>query len=184
MPISSASIPSTAAIAPALRTASGLSIIATTSTALFSAACASALPGALEAEHGGRPAPAAVPERRIAERLRDLLRVLDRVDMRHDHAERAVVERARALVERAGADAHDRRDAGRQRGDADLRRVMRRYRAMLHVDEQPVVVGRRRDHPGRAGAQMVHAEAERELVVLQLQLGLVLEHRRPPDRCA
>ena len=55
VPISSASIPSTAAMAPALRTASGLSIIATTSTALFSAACASALPGALKPNTAGGP---------------------------------------------------------------------------------------------------------------------------------
>ena len=47
---------------------------------------------------------------------------------------------------------------------------------MLHVDEQPVVVGRRREHAGRAGAQVMHAEAERELVLLQLLFGLVLEH--------
>src|SRR6266496_1181350 len=52
---------------------------------------------------------------------------------------------------------------------------------MLHVDEQPVVVGRRREHAGRAGAQVVHPEAERQLVVLQLLLCLVLEHDRPPD---
>ena len=50
---------------------------------------------------------------------------------------------------------------------------------MLHVDEQPVVVGRGRDHAGRAGAQMMHPEAERELVVLQLLFRFVLEHCFP-----
>jgi hypothetical protein len=82
--------------------------------------------------------------------------------MRHDDAGGAVVERARALIERAGADADDRGDAGRQCGNADLRDVILRKRAVLHVDEQPVVPGRGREHARRRGAQMVHAEPERE----------------------
>ena len=179
VPISSASIPSTAAIAAALRDRLRALDHRDHQHGLVQRGLRLGIARRLEAEHGGRPAPAAVPDRRIAERLRDLLGALHRVDMRHDHAERAVVEAARALIERVGADAHDRRHAGRQRGDADLRRVVRRDRAVLHVDEQPVVVGRGRDHAGRAGAQMMHAEAERELVVLQLELGFVLEHGVP-----
>ena len=55
MPISSASIPSTAAIAAAFSTACGLSIIATTSTAWFSAACACAFPGGRKPNTAGGP---------------------------------------------------------------------------------------------------------------------------------
>jgi hypothetical protein len=82
--------------------------------------------------------------------------------MRYDDACGAVVERAGAFIERAGADANDRGDAGRQCGDADLRDVILRKRTVFHVDEQPVVPGRGRDHARRSGAQMVHAESERE----------------------
>src|SRR5436189_2768167 len=98
--------------------------------------------------------------------MRDFLGTLYRIDMRHDYTEPAVVEAACALIERARTDAHDRRDAGRQRGDAKLRRVVHGDRAMLHVDEQPVVLGRGREHRRRGAAQMMHAEAERELAAL------------------
>src|SRR4051794_9456609 len=97
--------------------------------------------------------------------------------MRHDHAERAVVESARAFVERSGADAHDRRDAGRKCGDTELPRLMHRMGAVLHVNEQPVVIGGRRKHRGRAGAQVMDAKAERQLVVLQPEFGFVLDKR-------
>ena len=102
--------------------------------------------------------------------------------MRHDHAERAIVEAARAFIERACADAHDWRDAGRQRRDAELRRLVRRNRAVLHVDEQPVVAGRGREHRGTGGAQVMHAEAERKLAALEFLFCGVLDHRHvsPP----
>ena len=41
--------------------------------------------------------------------------------MRHDDAERAIVQRARRLVDRVGADPHQRRHAGGQRRNAELR---------------------------------------------------------------
>jgi len=43
----------------------------------------------------------------------------------------------------------DRRDAGRQRGDAELPCLVHRVRTVLHVDEQPVVIGGRGEHRGR-----------------------------------
>ena len=116
----------------------------------------------LVAEQSRRSAPAPRPQRRVTKGGGDAPGLIDRIDMRYDDARGAVVERAGALVERAGADAHDRGDAGRQCGNADLGDVILRKRAVLHVDEQPVVPGRGRDHARRRGAQMVHAESERE----------------------
>ena len=101
--------------------------------------------------------------------------VIDRIDMRHDDTRGAVVERTRAFIERAGADADDRGDAGRQCGDADLRDVVLRERAVLHVDEQPVVPGRDRDHARRRGAQVVHAEPERDAARPQFLHGGILD---------
>ena len=74
------------------------------------------------------------------ERIGNALRLLLGVDMRHDDAQRAVVQQPRRLIERAGADAHDRRDASGQRGDADLRRLLHGEGAVLHVHEQVVVL--------------------------------------------
>ena len=82
--------------------------------------------------------------------------------MRHDHAERAVVERAGAFVKRAGADAHDRRDAGRKCCDTELRRLMNRMRAMLHVDDDVVDISRFQDLGDPAGADLhdLHAKCD------------------------
>src|SRR4029079_3226962 len=78
----------------------------------------------LVTEQRWRSAPAPRPQRRIAEGGGDAAGLIDRIDMRHDDAGRAIVERAGAFIDRVGANPDDRGDAGRYRGDADLRHVI------------------------------------------------------------
>ena len=60
--------------------------------------------------------------------------------MRHDDAERSGIEGARRVMMLEPGDAHDRRDADPERRDADLPgRFEVSKRAVLHVDEQPVI---------------------------------------------
>ena len=108
------------------------------------------------------------------ERFGDVPRLLGGIDMRHHDAQRAVVQRARGLIDGIGAGPHDRRDAGRQRRDAKFGDLVHGKRAMLVVDEQPVMAGARRQHRRRRTAQMVHAEAERDLAGRHAAFGGVL----------
>src|SRR5271166_1162925 len=117
---------------------------------------------------------------RIVERLGDALGLLRGVDMRHNDAKGAVVERAGALIERAGTDAHDRRDAGGQRGDAMLRRFLNREGAVLGGDEEPIMPGRGGQKRHRRGAKMMNPEAERHAPFFDATLGGVLNNRHPP----
>ncbi len=66
-----------------------------------------------------------MPHRAEAERVDQALGLLDRVDVGHDDAERAVVERARAFVDGVGAHPDDGRDAVGERREADLRDLLR-----------------------------------------------------------
>ena len=61
-----------------------------------------------------------------------------RINMRHDDAPAAAVERTRRHVDLAMRHAHDRRDAGIERRDRNLRASIERHRAMLEIDKQPI----------------------------------------------
>ena len=75
----------------------------------------------------------------------------------------AVVERARALVERVCLNPHDGRDAGGQRGLADFAGFGDGDRAVLHVDGQPLIPGGAGELGDRDAADQPHAETERDL---------------------
>ena len=139
-------MPSMPAILSALSTACGVSIMGITRISAFKVFCASIAAGGRIAELRGRAAGAAMAHRAEAEGVDQATRLLDGIDVRHDDAERAVVERPRAFVERAGADAHDGRHAGGQGGQANLRDLLRRDHAVLGIDEQPVVAGSLGEH--------------------------------------
>ena len=121
--------------------------------------------------------------RRIVERVRDALRLLLRVHMRHDDAEGAIVQQPRRFIERAGAHAHESRNAGAQAGDADLRRLLHGERAVLHVHRHIVMPRGSRQHRCGAGAQMMQPEAQRDIALAQLPLRDVVHdrHDRPPQ---
>ena len=104
-------------------------------------------------------------ERAEAEGLDQPSRLFGRIDMRHDDTERPIVERARALIERARANAHDRHHPQRQRRHGDLCDFGGRDGAVLRVDEQPIVTGGLGEQGDRRAAQMLHAEPERQLAV-------------------
>ena len=91
--------------------------------------------------------------------------------MRHDDAHGTVVERAGRLIDGVGADADDGGHAGRQRGDAELRHFLDAERAVLAVDEHPVVAGGGGQHRGGNGAQVVDAEAQGHASGLQALAG-------------
>ena len=97
---------------------------------------------------------------------------------------RAVVQQPRRFVERAGADAHHRCDAGTKRGDADLRRLLHGECAVLHVHEQEVVPRGSGQHRCGAAAQMMQPESERDLTLPQLALRDVVDdcHDVPPHQ--
>ena len=158
--MNSTSTPATAAMASALRTASGLSSITMVRISALIAACASAWRAAGSRRPRGGPPQLRWPIGRIMERVGDPLGVGRGIDMRHDDTQRAVVQRPCRLIHRAGANAHDRRDAGRQGGDAKLRGFLDGERAMLAVDEHPVVAGRGGQHGRGDGSQVMHAEAQ------------------------
>jgi len=71
--------------------------------------------------------------------LGDAPRLLGGIDMRYHDPHRAVVQQPRAFIQRAGANPHQRRHAGRQRGDANLCRLLQRKRTVFHVDEQEIM---------------------------------------------
>jgi len=141
------------------------------------------IPRCFVSEQRRRSAPTPRPQRRVAEGCRDAPGLIDRIDMRHDDAGRTVVERAGAFIDRVGANPDDRGDAGRYRGDADLRHVTLRQRAVLGVDEQPVVPGRGSDHARRRGAQMMHAESKGKAARAQFPDRGVLDKRHVFSPC-
>src|SRR5215813_5028667 len=102
--------------------------------------------------------------------------------MRYHDAERAVVECSGGLVQRPGANAHDRRHTAWQRRDTDLRYLLDRDRTVLGIEEKPVVAGGLGQHGYRGTTQMMHAEAEHELAGAELLEGIVAQqsHDVPP----
>ena len=88
--------------------------------------------------------------------------------MRHDDAERAVVEQARRDRILAVRNAHDRRDPGIERRERDLRRRFDRKRAVLEIDEQPVVAGARHRLGDLDRPHDPDADAERQFAPLEL----------------
>ncbi len=76
-----------------------------------------------------------------SERLDQPARFVRRIDMRDDDSQCAVVQRPGAFIDGAAADAHERRNAGRQRRETELRDLLRGDCAVLGIDEQPVVTG-------------------------------------------
>ncbi len=120
VPISSTSMPSTAAMSAAFFTASGTFDHHHRQDFVVDRLLRLRHGRRPEAVDRRRPAPASPSLRRIAKRLGDAPRLLRGIDMRHDDAERAIVQRARRFVDRVGADPHQRRDTGGQRRNAEL----------------------------------------------------------------
>ena len=89
-----------------------------------------------------------------------------------------VIQRSGALINGIAADPHNRRNAGRQCRETELRYFLRRDRSVLRVDEQPVVTGclifRRGSH-GRALDLSLHflEIGRRNNIARQIQLILV-----------
>ena len=100
-------------------------------------------------------------------------RFFSRIDVRHDHALRAVVEHARGMVMFLAWHTHDRRNAGRQCRSADLRCGVEIERAVLHVDEQPVEAGRLADGGDVSGARLAQPEAGRNFALFEALFGVV-----------
>ena len=124
-----------------------------------------------------RPAGAAMPHRLKAEGVDETACLLDGIDMGHDDPQGAVVERAGALVQRAGANAHDGRHASRQGGQADLRYLLRGDRAVLGIDEQPIVSGGLGEQGHCGAAQVMHAETKRQAAATNSRERFASQHR-------
>ena len=105
---------------------------------------------------------------RIVERLGYAAGLLGGFHMRNDQAKRTVVERAGALVQRAGAHPDDRGDAVRKSGDAELGGFLHREGAVLGVDEDPIMPAGLGQHRHRRGAQVMHPETEGNAARLHL----------------
>ena len=167
VPISSTSMPSTAAIASALSDRGGrLQHDDDQVRGVERGRHLVDLDGAVVVmRHAGEDA--AVSLRRIAQPVGDLARLVGGVDMRHHDAERAVVEQPRGERILALGHPHDRRDAGVERRDRELRGGLDRHRAVLEIEKQPVEARRlhRLGDLDRAGG--AHPEAERDLAARQ-----------------
>src|SRR5262249_49464074 len=98
-----------------------------------------------------------MPNRMKAESGDQAASLLGRVEVRHDEAERAVVERPRSLIQRSGANTHNRGWSAKQGRQADLRDFLRRNATVLRIDEKPVVSCRLGKHGHGGAAQMMHA---------------------------
>ena len=106
-------------------------------------------------------------ERRVFQVVDDLARLLGGVDMRHDHAEGTRVEHAgrhRVLHERH---ADDRRNAGVECRHGECGREIDRHRAVLEVDEEPVVAGCLHHLGDVDGARRPDADAQRHLALFK-----------------
>ncbi len=106
-------------------------------------------------------------DRRVFQMVDDRARLRRRVDMRHDDAEGAAVEGARRHRHLHRRHADDRRDAGVERRDRDLRGGVERHRAMLEVEEDPVIAARLEDLGNIDAAAEANAEADRQFAALQ-----------------
>ena len=164
-------MPGTAAIASALRTALGVSIITVISVLSLLRLIMSAIFMRRIVELRLAAADRAMAERRIAQPVGDLARLLGGVDMGDDDAERPAVEHARRHGKLAVGHAHDRRDAGILRGRRDLAGRLDRHRAVLEVEEQPVEARRLHHLDDVDVANQSHADAEGQLVLLEPRLG-------------
>src|SRR5439155_10031658 len=115
VPISSESMPGTAAIAAAFSIAVGVSSMTMTRVAALIAVQVSASPSLGIAEMRQAAGHRAVALWWIAQCLGDLSRLFRRVDMRHDDAERTAVEDACCHPQLAGRYPDHRRDPGADR---------------------------------------------------------------------
>jgi len=129
VPTSSASIPGTAAIASALATACGVSIITVTRVAALSITVSSPAFTGLKSNMRHGAADRAMAERWIFELRHDLARLVRRVDMRHDDAEGAAVQRPRRHGELLTGTRTNGAMPGVQRRDGHLGRGFQRDRA-------------------------------------------------------
>jgi hypothetical protein len=93
------------------------------------------------------------------------------VDVRHHHAQCAVVERARAVVMLVAGHAHQGRDAGGDRGHGDLAGSIDAHRVVLGVDEQPVEAAGAGDGGDVDRARLAQPHAEGEPARRELCLG-------------
>jgi hypothetical protein len=132
------------------------------------------------AEAGVGPTGAAMSQRTETKGLNQAPRRVRRVDVRHDDAEGAVVERARALIKCIRTDAHDRHHPHGRGRHGDLGDFRRGNGAVLGVDEQPVVTGGLGKQRHRRAAQMMHAKPKREFTIADPLQGIagVKRHRR------
>ena len=105
--------------------------------------------------------------------------------MRHDDAERAIVERARRDRVFAVGHAGDRGDPGVERGGRDLRAGLQRHDAMLHVEKQPVEPGDRHRLGDLDAARHADADPERQFAGFKLLAGDIADsgHRHLPKLC-
>ena len=96
--------------------------------------------------------------------------------MRRDHAERAAVEHALDFGD--ARHAHERRDAGFERGDADLARGLERKARMLHIDIEAVEAGGLGDARDLDAAHEPHRHRGDDLAARELLLDVVAQDVR------
>jgi hypothetical protein len=101
------------------------------------------------------------------------------IDVRDHDALCTGIQYPRGVVMLLPGHAHDRRDPHRQRGHRDLRRGVEVHRAVLHVDEKPVVTTSLADHRDvdRPGEAQPHADRELAFRELSFRVIGVCAHR-------
>src|SRR6516162_8792159 len=135
VPINSTSIPGTAAISSALAIAVGVSSMTIVRLAELSAEAASPRTGRTQSVMRPDATHRAVTERRVFQPVDDFARLGCRIDMRHDDAERAIVQGTSGDCILPVRHPRDRRDAGVERRGRDLRASLERHDAVLHVEK-------------------------------------------------
>ena len=114
-----------------------------------------------------------VPHRRVSAVAHHLSGNLRGVHVGHDHALGPAVEDSTRVEMLKTGHVHDGRNTRVLRGHADLHCGIQRHRAVLHVDEQPVVAAGLHDLADVDAARLAQPDTERELAGEQTLLGNV-----------